>query len=48
MNIQEIIGIITIIVGVGIHISYLYGTIKGTITPHPFTWILWTLLIQKK
>jgi hypothetical protein len=29
---------------IGLHVPYLLSTIKGTIKPHPFTWILWTTL----
>lgn len=41
---HEIIGVITVILAIAVHVPYLLGTIKGTIKPHPFTWILWTLL----
>ena len=41
---HEIIGLITVIIGVALHVPYLMQTIKGSIKPHPFTWILWTLL----
>jgi len=41
---HEIIGIIVVIIGIGLHAPYLYDSIKGNIKPHPFTWILWTLL----
>lgn len=44
LSMQEIIGIVTVILAIGLHIPYLIGSIKGTITPHPFTWILWTAL----
>ena len=29
---------------IGLHVPYLLGSVKGTIKPHPFTWILWTTL----
>lgn len=41
---HEIIGFITVIMAIVLHIPYLKGTIKGTIRPHPFTWVLWTTL----
>ena len=41
---HEIIGTITVIIAIAMHVPYLVGAIKGTIKPHPFTWILWTLL----
>lgn len=41
---HEIIGIVAVIMGVTIHLFYLMDTIKEKIKPHPFTWILWTLL----
>lgn len=44
MSLYEIIGIVTVVMGIGLHVPYLVDTIKGTIKPHPFTWILWTLL----
>jgi len=40
----EIIGFITVVIAIVTHIPYLVQTIKGEIKPHPFTWILWTLL----
>jgi hypothetical protein len=44
MSLYEIMGIITVIMGIGIHVPYLVDAIKGKIKPHPFTWTLWTLL----
>lgn len=44
MSFYEIVGIITVVMSIGIHVPYLADTIKGKIRPHPFTWILWTLL----
>ncbi len=44
MSLYEIMGIITVIMGISIHVPYLVDAIKGRIKPHPFTWILWTLL----
>ena len=44
MPVQEIIGVVTVIMAAALHISYLKGAISGTITPHPFTWLLWTTL----
>jgi hypothetical protein len=41
---NEIIGIITVIVAVGTYIPYLIDTIRGKVTPHPFTWIIWVTL----
>jgi len=41
---HEIIGIIVVIIAIGLHAPYLMDAIKGKIKPHPFTWILWTLL----
>lgn len=29
---------------VGVHIPYLLQVVRGTVKPHPFTWILWTVL----
>jgi len=42
--VQEVIGIVTVIIAIAMHVPYLFDTIKGKIKPHPFTWILWTLL----
>lgn len=41
---HEILGLITVIMTIGLHIPYFIKTYRGTIKPHPFTWILWTLL----
>jgi hypothetical protein len=41
---HEVVGLITVVIAIIMHVPYLIGTIKGTIKPHPFTWILWTLL----
>ena len=40
----EIIGLITVAMSIGIHVPYFLDTFRGKIRPHPFTWILWTLL----
>lgn len=40
----EILGIITVIMAIALHLPYLWQSIKKDITPHPFTWILWTTL----
>jgi len=44
MSLYEIMGIITVVMSVGIHVPYLVDAIRVKIKPHPFTWILWTLL----
>jgi hypothetical protein len=44
MLLHEIIGIITVVMSIGIHVPYFLDTFRGKIRPHPFTWVLWTLL----
>ena len=44
MGANEIIGTITVIMGIGLHVPYLRDAITRRIKPHPFTWIIWTLL----
>ena len=44
MDLQEIIGAITVLMAVALHIPYLIHSIQGKIKPHPVTWILWTFL----
>ena len=44
MPTQDIIGIVTVIMAIALHIPYLICSIQNKITPHPFTWILWTTL----
>lgn len=40
----EIIGGLTVVVAIMTYIPYLRDTIKGKVTPHPFTWIIWVTL----
>jgi hypothetical protein len=44
MDIQAAIGIFTVLMAIALHLPYLHGALKRTITPHPFTWSLWTML----
>ena len=44
MTHYEIIGYITVVFAIALHIPYLKSTLTGTIKPHPFTWTLWTML----
>ena len=41
---NEIIGGITVVVAVLTYLPYLRDTIRGKVTPHPFTWIIWVTL----
>lgn len=43
-NSKELIGLITVLMAIGLHVPYFVSTYKGTIQPHPFTWFLWALL----
>ena len=38
---KEIIGVITVIMTIILYGFYLRDTIKGKISPHPFSWIVW-------
>jgi membrane-bound ClpP family serine protease len=40
----EIFGLLAALLGFVLHVPYLIQTIRGTIKPHPFSWILWALL----
>lgn len=42
---KELIGIITVIMTIGIHLPYLIHTIQGKIKPHPFSWFIWSSLM---
>lgn len=42
---KEILGLITIAMAVAVYLPYLINTIRGKLTPHPFSWIIWLLLI---
>lgn len=41
---NEIIGAITVIVAIATYLPYLYDTIRGKVTPHPFSWTIWLTL----
>jgi len=41
---NEIIGIITIIMAIGTYAPYLAGVIRGSIKPHSFSWVIWVVL----
>lgn len=41
---NEIIGAITVVVAICTYLPYLRDTIKGKVTPHPFTWTIWVTL----
>lgn len=41
---NEIIGVVTIILAIGTFVPYLRDVIKGKIKPHPFTWFIWSTL----
>lgn len=40
----ETIGLITVVMAIALHLPYLWQSIRKQITPHPFTWMLWTTL----
>lgn len=44
MTPQELLGFTVALVGAVLHLSYLRDALRGTIAPHPFTWLLWTVL----
>lgn len=44
-NTKEIIGIITIILWVLSALPYIHGLRKGTVKPHMFTWVIWSLIM---
>ena len=44
MNIKEILAIIASIVAVGGNIPYLRDAITKRVTPHPYTWFVWTIV----
>ena len=41
---NEIIGGITVLVAVLTYTPYLIDTVKGKVTPHPFSWLIWVTL----
>lgn len=41
---KEIIGGVGFLVALGASVPYLYGTIRGTIIPHPFSRFVWMIL----
>jgi hypothetical protein len=44
MDIKTTLGIISVVVGLVGYIPYLRGMYKGTVHPHVFSWLVWTLL----
>ncbi len=44
LDIKEIIGIITVVLGVIGYIPYLKDTVAGKTKPHVYTWFVWSLV----
>lgn len=44
MSAKEIIGIISVVIGVTGQDIYLWQVFRGTVKPHIFSWIIWGLL----
>lgn len=44
MPVNEIVGAVTVLVAVATYGPYLYDTIRGKVTPHPFSWTIWVTL----
>ncbi len=43
-GVKELFGVLAIMLAVINYLPYLIGSIRGTVTPHLFTWSLWFLL----
>jgi len=38
---KEVVGILTIILGLIAYVSYISNMFRGTTRPHVFSWVLW-------
>jgi hypothetical protein len=44
MDYKDFLGVLAVALGAYSYVPYLYGMVKGTVTPHFFTWCIWALI----
>jgi len=45
MTLHQLLGILSVAIGLVSYAAYFHGIIKGGVRPHPFTWMIWGLLM---